>query len=123
MKNLIFTLVAVLAIGLTSCSKDRRINKKLDGSWNVIVYKNAVMPSGSSLNLTFNKGSKGSGTGSSVGTGYFILSNFSFIYNIDNKKLTIIYGSTVDVYTVSNYSSTEITLLTPEGEKIVMQAN
>ncbi len=123
MKNLIFALVAVLTIGLTSCSKDRRINNKLDGSWKVTVYENVVMPSGSSLNLTFSKGSKGSGTGSSVGTGYFILSNFTFIYNIDNEKLTLTSSSSADVYTVSEYSSKEVTLLTPEGKKIVMEAN
>jgi hypothetical protein len=122
MKNLIFVLIAVLTIGLSSCSKDRRINNKLDGSWNVAVYEDIVMPTGSTLNLTFNKGSKGAGTGTSVGTGYFILSNFTFIYNVADEKLTMTYGSTVEVYAVSDYSSKEVTLLTGEGKKIVMQA-
>lgn len=122
MKNVIFVFVAVLTIGLGSCSKDRRINKKLDGSWNVTVYENVVMPSGSSLNLTFKKGDNTSGTGTSVGTGFFVLSNFEFIYNIDNEKMTLSHGNTVDNYTISAYSNEEITLFTPEGKKIVLEA-
>jgi hypothetical protein len=122
MKNLFFVLIAALTIGLTSCSKDRRINKKLEGSWNVTVYENVVMPSGSSLSLTFNKGSNGSGTGTSAGTGYFILSNFTFIYDIVDEKMTMTHGTSVDKYTISDYSSSEITFITLQGKKIVMQA-
>ena len=120
MKNLFFALFALLTITLSACSKDRRINNKLEGTWKVTIYENVNMPDGSSLILTFDKGKKGKGTGTAVGTGFFILSNFAFVYNIDNEKMTMSHGSTVDVYTVVDFSKDEIKLQTPEGKSIVM---
>lgn len=121
MKKIFFVLIAILTVSLSSCTKDRRINNKLDGTWNVTVYENVAMPTGSSINLTFKRGNKGSGTGTCIGTGFFILSNFNFAYDIVDEKLTMTHGFTVDVYTVSNYSSKEVTLLTVDGKKMVLE--
>ncbi len=115
MKKIIFALIAITMLSLSSCSKETRINNKLDGFWNVTQSDNIVMPAGSTLTLDFSKGKKGAGTGTSKGTGYFILATYDFAYQITSNKLEILHASTKDSYTVTEYTSQNITLTKSNG--------
>jgi len=60
MKKILFLAVAILA--LVSCSKESRLNKKIDGTWD-IVSVNGQLPSSIGLTMTieFTKDKKGKG--------------------------------------------------------------
>lgn len=122
MKKLIFALIAVATLSLASCSKETRINNKLDGSWNVTQWENIAMPAGSSLTYEFNKGKKGAGSGKASGTGYFVLTSYDFSYQISDDKLEILHGTTKDSYTVTEYSSNNVTLTKSTGTVTKLEA-
>ena len=102
MKKLMFLFVAVAALSLASCSKDAKINKRLDGEWKVVSYDGEAPESGESETFSFKKTEKLTGTGtysySSTSGGSSASISFPFTYAIGDEKitLTINFGSDSD---------------------------
>jgi len=61
MRNLKLLFILTLSLSLFSCTKATRLNNTLDGKWNVTTYSGAPLPSGTTMTITYTKGSKGSG--------------------------------------------------------------
>ncbi len=126
MKKLLFALIAFATLSLSSCSKETRINNKLDGSWNITQYSNNAVPSGSTLTMNFDKGKKGAGTGSLVGTGFLVFANSTFTYQLTDDKLVTITGTgstaSSETYTVTEYSSKNVTLTEADGTITKLEA-
>ncbi len=61
MKNLKLLFVLTISLSLYSCTKATRLNNTLDGKWNVTTYSGAALPSGTTMTITYSKGTKGSG--------------------------------------------------------------
>ena len=111
-------IMVAATLVLASCSKESKLNRKLDGSWNVVSYSvnGADQPFGTStMVMEFVKDKKGVGTytqtsttssGSSVSTGTYVLT--------DDTKLTISQLTptveTADQFVVTDYSKSDLTL-------------
>src|SRR4051812_22236099 len=115
MKKLLFTILAITFI-IASCSKESKLNRKLDGSWDATTINGSAMPSGSSMSMTFAKDKKGKGTytststfpapvGTSTDAGTYTLVDDVTIYSTSSAA-----GSTQDTATVTSYSKTDLTL-------------
>lgn len=61
MKNLLFVLVAVTAVTFASCSKSNKLNKRLDGTWEVTKLDGESMEDDFKMEFTFDKESGGKG--------------------------------------------------------------
>lgn len=113
MKKLLFALMAV-AFMASSCSKEAKLNKKLDGTWNVTKMNGGALPSGSSIKMTFSKEKKGKGD-------YTVVSTFpplpaftetgTYTLEEDTRIYTTATGaSTADTMVVASYSKTDLKL-------------
>ena len=124
MKKIMFILVAVLALTVTSCSKESQINRKLDGSWTAVTYNGEAVQSGYAFDVTFSKNEKANGTGNSTYTiPGFPSVNVSFTYVLAEDKLTWTETSSSDSYTVTinTYTKDKIQWTDSEGEITVLQ--
>jgi hypothetical protein len=120
MKKVLFMMVAVVALVAASCSKEAKLNKTMDGTWNVTKVDNADLPTGVSMSITFTKGKKGTGTysstttitglGTETSTGTYELVDDVTVYMLDNTA-----GSTRDTLTVMSYSKTDIKFKATDG--------
>ena len=120
----------VATMVLASCSKESRLNRKLDGTWDVVSY-GTYTPASMELtafNIAFSKDKKGVGSytttmtsaaGTETGTGTYVLT--------DDTKITMTstpvagYTSTPDVNTITDYSKTDLTLTDADGVVIVLK--
>lgn len=110
MKN-IFLVLAVAAIGLVACSKEKKVNKRLDGSWTLVSENDKEIADDSKTVLTFNKDKK-EGTGSRMyTTSDGISTTTEFTYTLDNNVLTV----DNNMYTVVTYEKAELVLKSTNG--------
>lgn len=113
---------------MASCSKESKLNKKLDGSWNLVsMSENGVdQPmTGMTMVMAFVKDKKGVGTytqtftitgfPASVETGTYALTDDT---SISITKLTPTAGTASSV-TVTDYSKTDMTLTDTDANGIV----
>lgn len=124
MKKIMFILVAVIALTVTSCSKESQINRKLDGSWTAVTYNGEAIQSGYAYDVTFSKDKDGKGTGSSTVTNPFMPYNDSFTYALVGTQLTMTStNSNIDpiVVTINTYEKDKIQWTDSEGKITVLQ--
>ena len=125
MKKILIALFAVTMI-VSSCSKEAKLNKKLDGTWNVVSVAGTTLPSGSTMTVAFAKDKKGKGTYTMTQTfppaaamtdaGTYDLVDDETIYMLSSTA-----GSTKDTLTVTAYSKTDMTLTNTDKEAIVLK--
>lgn len=127
MKKILFALFAVTVI-VTSCSKEAKLNKRLDGKWNVVTYDGTALPSGASMSITFDKDKKGKGTYSMTQTfppspSYTDAGTYDLVDDATIYFLSSTAGSTQDTLNVASYSKTDLTLTTTSSpaESIVFK--
>src|SRR5688572_6000313 len=104
MKKIIYTAFIVATIALVSCSKDKKINKRIDGSWKVTLYEGEALEANESITYDFSKSDKTEGTGTLTLTDASG-NNFvqDFTYSIEDEKFnmttnSIIFGERTRVY-------------------------
>ncbi|MFN5444315.1 MAG: META domain-containing protein [Crocinitomicaceae bacterium] len=111
MKKLIYAAFILLAVAFTSCSKEARINRKLDGEWKVTSIAGQPIPTDQTLYFTFEKdGKKGKGSYSTLSTeGSY---NVNFDYTLSGDKLTLTPTSgeitQTEILTITKYESKRI---------------
>ena len=110
MKKMIFALVGS-ALLLTACSRENKLNKILDGEWNVTELDNQPMPSGTTGTIKFEAGSKGTGNITSTftvtGIAQPMVSTGTYELEEDTKMTTFV-GNDTSVVTVVSYSKTDL---------------
>jgi hypothetical protein len=115
-------LSCVLAIlFLLSCSKDTRFCHRIDGTWTVTTFEDAVMVTGNSISYTFDKARHKKGTGNMAGTGIFSMAKTFFDYEVSDQTLTINSLNGTQVFTIKDFSRSKITLLTQDNKTTVLQ--
>jgi hypothetical protein len=125
MKKVLFALLAVTVLVASSCSKEKKINKKLDGEWKATTFEGDVIASGESAVFTFTKDEKDNGSGVLTVTDPVISFTFPFTYTIKEDKMTMIYsilGSPdTSVVTINTYEKEKIEWTDSDGAKTVLE--
>lgn len=112
MKKFLFLSVAILAFVMASCSKEARLNRKLDGKWEVTTEAGVAVEDADKYTITFTKDKKGKGTLVFASTVDALA--IAGTYELDkNEKITITFtGSTTpEVLTVKEYSKSKLVLV------------
>lgn len=125
MKKILFYTGVALALTLASCSKESKLNRKLDGKWETVSYDGVAVAADEITTLTFAKEKKGKGTvdisSSFLGTTISFKGNYVLE---DDKKLTMYVdylelGMDTTVFNVNEYSKSKLILVDQlDGEKI-----
>jgi hypothetical protein len=63
MKKIIYSTIIVALVTLASCSKDAKINKRIDGTWKVTIDDGEAVSTGDAITYEFSKSDKKEGTG------------------------------------------------------------
>jgi hypothetical protein len=112
MKKLIYVTLMLVTIIITSCSKEVRINRKLDGEWRVTSITPQVYTTNPEMYFTFEKdGKKGKGTYTyTVGSQS---ETYDFDYTLSGDKLTLTpttgsEAGDTEILTITKYESKKI---------------
>jgi len=108
MKKFLFLSVAILAFVLGSCSKEAKLNRKLDGKWEITSVNSIAIPAGDAYTIEFTKDKKGKGAvvysqGAFSMTGTYVLT--------EDKTITVTMDGSANVMTVSDYSKDKLVLV------------
>lgn len=120
MKKLLFIAI-ISVVALASCSKERKLNRKLDGTWMVTSYDGQAMGSGESITITFDKDEKDNGkyTMTSVYSGFTYTESGTYQLTKDDM-ITLTSGNDSDIMTVTDYSKTDMTV-TSDGDIMILK--
>jgi hypothetical protein len=122
-KGLLILLVAVLAVA-SSCSKDAKINRRLDGEWKVVTIAGVAPAVDESYTLLFNKIDKLTGSGI-LTYDYVVLGQpFStvdvFSYSVVDQKMTLIVDGTAEIWSVTKYEKDRMEMVDSDGDVWVL---
>lgn len=116
-------LALSLVVLLFSCSKDRRTSRKMDGTWEAVVYNGYAPGQGESYHFTFNNEEKGQGTG----VAHFVHEQMGFdnVYAIEyfvkEGKIVIIINNNPTVYTIVEQTRRKLKLLDTHGDSTILE--
>jgi hypothetical protein len=121
MKKLKLLVILTITALVLSCTKEARLNNKIDGLWNIISYSGAPLPVGTSMTTTYSKGTNGSGNYIlKLTLNGDVTSEFGS-YQLDkNTKITYTptgQGNTPYSFTIENYSKSKLTLINENNVK------
>lgn len=94
MKKQLYLLTAAVVLLITSCSKEKQITKRLEGTWNIDKYEGTYTSGGQTFpdvasdagTFTFVEGGTGSAVIKIVGS---TDNNFNFTWKVTDEKITI----------------------------------
>lgn len=120
MKKVLFMMLAIAATFITSCSKDAKINRRIDGEWQVKSIGGYTMESDESYVFKFNKDKKLTGDGSLTYTDSFGSDNVPFTYSVADQKITVVADGEAEVFSVSKYEKDKVELIDSNSEVWVL---
>ena len=109
-KILVMFVAATLVLG--ACSKEKKVNKKMDGSWTLTEENDSAISSDKGTTVISFERDKKAGKGTLVFTdskGASTTSNFD--YTLEGNVLK----TTTNSYTVLEYTKTDLSLLSTNG--------
>ncbi len=114
-KGLFILLVAFLAV-TASCSKDAKINRRLDGEWKVVSLAGLAPEANESYTFKFIKEDKLTGNGTLTYT--FLSQSFvdAFTYSVLDQKITLIVDGTAEILSVTKYEKDKMELVDSSGD-------
>jgi hypothetical protein len=117
----LLTVLVALTVVLASCSKEVKLNKKVDGEWN-LVTNNGSEPNYTDV-VTFTKDEKGTGKFLEVLTYSGGTTNtYSGTYQMTKDDIiTITTPQGKIIWTVDSYSSTELKVDDAFGDALVYE--
>jgi len=116
MKKSLFILLAVVATVIASCSKDAKINRRIDGEWKVVSIGGASVPSDETYTWKFSKDKKLNGDGTLTYTSSIGTDVTAFTYTVATAKITMSYNGLAEILTVSKYERKKIELIDSSGD-------
>ena len=116
MKKSLFILLAVVATFIASCSKDAKINRRIDGEWKVVSIGGATLTADETITFKFAKDKKENGDGTITYTYNNQSDVEAFTYVVSSGKITMMYSGYADILTVSKYERKKVELIDSDGE-------
>ena len=116
MKKYLFILLAIVVTTITSCSKDAKINRRIDGEWQVKTIGGSPLGSDESYVFKFIKDKKLTGDGTVTYTDDFDSDVEPFTYSVSDQKITFVFNGYAEVLTVLKYEKEKLELMDFDGE-------
>jgi hypothetical protein len=120
MKKSLFILLAVVATFIASCSKDAKINRRIDGEWKVVTIAGASIPSDESYTWKFSKDKKLTGDGTYTEVDPSGTYSTPFTYTVGSEKITLVIDGFSEIFSVNKYEKTKLELIDSSGDVWVL---
>lgn len=122
MKNVLLTAFVLLVLSMvSSCKTENVINRKLDGTWDAVVFFGDAPSSNETVKMTFNPAPKGEGSGVIVVTEDNEVTSYGFSYFLKGERMTMIVDQDAYVFTIDEYSRKRITMTDTYGRVTLME--
>jgi hypothetical protein len=121
MKKSLFISLAFVATLIASCSKDAKINRRIDGEWKVVSIAGISIPADESYTWKFSKDKRFTGDGTLTEVYSTETLTTPFTYSVSSKKITLIADGVSDVFTVNKYERKKIELIDDSDEVWVLE--
>jgi uncharacterized protein (TIGR03066 family) len=123
MKKILAIVALATTVMFTSCSKENKLNKKLDGTWNVTSYDGQTVSSDEIMKFEFEKDKGGKGKLTYTEGNANVKFSYSGTYELDkdeviNATLTVLGDTETWKIVVSDYSKDKMTATDENGSKI-----
>jgi hypothetical protein len=116
MKKSVLILLAIIATITFSCSKDAKINRRIDGEWKIISIAGIAIPVDESYVLKFNKDDKLTGNGTLTETWSTGTFTDPFTYSVSSQKIILAIDGTTEVLSVLKYEKDRLELIESGGD-------
>ncbi len=124
MKKVLFVLLAVTVLVSSSCSKEKKINRRIDGEWKEVSYNGVAVPADEQATISFSKDKKG-GTGSISFAESGVSISIPFTYTLVEDKMTLVTtfagSSETSIMTINTYEKDKLEWTDSDGMKSVME--
>lgn len=120
MKKSLFILLALIATITFSCSKDAKVNRRIDGEWKVISLGGIAIPVDESITLKFIKDDKLTGDGTLTETWSSGSISEPFTYSVSSEKIILTIDGSTEVLSVLTYEKDRLELLESGGDLWVL---
>jgi hypothetical protein len=111
MKKSLFILLVLIATITFSCSKDAKINRRIDGEWNVVSIDGVNPEANESITLKFDKDDKLTGDGTLTEISSFGNYTTPFTYKVGSEKIICIMDGSSEVLSVFTYEKDKLELI------------
>jgi hypothetical protein len=121
MKKSLFILLAVVATLIASCSKEAKINRRIDGEWKVVSIGGAALAADEIYTFKFNKDKKENGDGTITYTDSFGTDASPFTYTVSSGKITMSFSGYAEILTVNVYEKKKLELIDLDNDVWVLE--
>lgn len=120
MRRNLFILLAVFATVAFSCSKDAKINRRIDGEWKVVSLGGFAIPVDESIIFKFIKEDKlaGDGTLTEISSSGTYATPFTYV--VGSEKITIVIDGTSEILSVLTYDKDKLELIDSDSDVWVL---
>lgn len=124
MKKVAFILVVSLTFIIASCSKESRINYRLDGEWKAIIIDGDAVQEWETIEFKFIKGKKNIGDVTYTESNSFGNITRFFSYSLSENVMTLIDPSNSEtiILTIKEYTRKKIEWVSSDGEKTILES-
>lgn len=114
-----FFVFCIIALAFSACTKDGRISRQLNGSWNCTMNENVIISPQTKYEYHFKKEKGKSGNGYTVIAYPGFYSEKHFTYEISDEQLKVNFeDSTNFTYDVTEHNKNKIVLTNMVNGKI-----
>lgn len=114
-------MLAFVAVVMVSCSKDAKINRRIDGEWRVVSIGGLPLESDETIIFNFDKENRTSGDGSLSWTNEFGTEVSAFTYSVNDQKITMTLDGTTEVLTVTKYDKDDLQFSDSDNDLWVLE--
>lgn len=119
MKKIVFLTFACTTILATSCSKEAKLNRKIDGTWKIKTVEGVAVSEADKYTYAFEKDKKGKGDFVASQGGFSLSGTYQLIDDEQIILNTTFFGETdADTLKVVEYSKNVLKLAESDGTYI-----
>lgn len=123
-KGLLVLFVAIIAV-VSSCSKDAKLNRRLDGEWKTTSIDGELLEdffgAGYTIDWNFEKEDKLSGSGSTTHSFMGEQETYPFTYTIKDETITLTSNGVDGLLVVTTYDNDKIEMVDEDGYVWVLE--
>jgi hypothetical protein len=120
MKKSLLILLAIVVTITLSCSKDAKINRRIDGEWKVITLGGMPLDVDESITFKFIKDDKLTGDGTITETWSNGSYTTPFTYTVGSEKIIFVIDGSSEVLSVLTYEKDKLELIDSDNDVWVL---
>ena len=122
-KGLLVLFIAIIAV-VSSCSKDAKLNRRLDGEWKTTSIGGETIAEywgeDGSITWKFEKEDKLTGSGSITYSFFGVVESEPFTYTIKDEAITLTIDGDNEIFSVTTYDTDKIEMKDAYGDVWVL---